>query len=71
MLVPHVCNLALRCATVENIGIQLVQSSEDNLKTQKFKNYIWQNWDLHLRSVLNNVPVCRLSSNCYTIAFLY
>lgn len=39
MSVPHVCNLALRCATVENIWIQLVQSSEDNLKTQKFKNY--------------------------------
>lgn len=56
--VPRVCNLALRCATVKNIWIQLVQSSEDNLKTQKFKNYTRKNWDLHLRSVLNNVPVC-------------
>lgn len=37
--VARVCNLALRCATVENIWIQLVQSSEDNLKTQTFKNY--------------------------------
>lgn len=62
---PHACNQALLSATVEHLWIQLVQSSEDNLKKLKFKNYTVENCQ-SLTAYQYVIKTC--SSNCCTTA---